>query len=84
MCDYSLHQSRPANIGDKLITRNFNTGTRGFASPDDRTTAVCILPGTELAFSEDVNNARANLWFLAFAEIICRTFSLSAFWFDGT
>ena len=56
MCDYSLHhvKSRPANIGEKLITRNFNTGTRGFASPDDRTTAVCILPGTELAFSEDV------------------------------
>src|SRR5437667_16823 len=48
MCDYSLHhvKSRPANIGEKLITRNFNTGTRGFASPDDRTTAVCILPGT--------------------------------------
>ena len=56
MCDYSLHhvKSRPANIGDKLITRNFNMGTRGFASPDDRTTAVCILPGTELAFSEEV------------------------------
>ena len=63
MCDYSLHhvKSRPANIGDKLITRNFNTGTRGFASPDDRTTAVCILPGTELAFSEDVKWAPFSL-----------------------
>src|SRR5205823_12084731 len=63
MCDYSLHhvKSRPANIGEKLITRNFNTGTRGFASPDDRTTAVCILPGTELAFSADVKWAPFSL-----------------------
>jgi hypothetical protein len=56
MCDFSLHhvKSRPAKVGDRLMTCNFNTGTRGFASPDDRTTAVCILPGTELAFSEEV------------------------------
>jgi hypothetical protein len=32
----------------------FHTGTRGFAAPEDSTTAVCILPGTELAFSEEV------------------------------
>ena len=59
MCDFSLHhvKSRPAKVGDKLRTCNFNTGTRGFASPDDSTTAVCILPGTELAFSEDVQCA---------------------------
>src|SRR6516165_871244 len=52
MCDYSLHQvkSRPAKVGDKLMTINFRTGTRGFAAPEDSTTAVCILPGTELAF----------------------------------
>lgn len=56
MCDYSLHQvrSRPAQVGDKLTTRNFGTGTRGFAAPDDLATAVCVLPGTELAFSEEV------------------------------
>src|SRR4249919_2445548 len=53
---YSLHhvKSRPAKVGDKLRTVNFNTGTRGFAAPEDSTTAVCILPGTELAFSEEV------------------------------
>src|SRR5215467_14039918 len=63
MCDYSLHhvKSRPAKVGDKLTTRNFNTGTRGFVSPDDRTTAVCILPGTELAFSADVKWAPFSL-----------------------
>src|SRR5215510_3732203 len=56
MCDFSLHhvKSRPAKVGDKLTTRNFNTGTRGFAAPEDSTTAVCILPGTELAFSDEV------------------------------
>src|SRR4051794_5412720 len=56
MCDYSLHhvKSRAANVGDKLTTRNFGTGTRGFAAPGDATTAVCVLPGTELAFGEPV------------------------------
>jgi hypothetical protein len=45
MCDYSLHhvKSRPAKVGDKLTTRNFNTGTGGFAAPEDATMAVCIL-----------------------------------------
>jgi hypothetical protein len=56
MCDYSLHhvRSRAAQVGDKLTTRNFGTGTRGFAAPEDPTTAVCVLPGTELAFAEDI------------------------------
>jgi hypothetical protein len=56
MCDYSLHnvKSRPAKVGDKLTTRNFNTGTRGFAAPEDVNTAVCVLPGTELAFKRMV------------------------------
>jgi hypothetical protein len=65
MCDYSLHhvKSRPATVGDKLRTFNFSTGTRGFAPPDDRTTAVCVLPGTELAFSEEVQCAPAAFGF---------------------
>jgi hypothetical protein len=56
MCDYSLQnvKSRAAQVGDKLTTRNFGTGTRGFSAPEDSTTAVCLLPGTELAFSEPV------------------------------
>src|SRR5580704_17282945 len=51
MCDYSLHnvKSRPAKVGEKLKTQLFNLGTRGFASPEDANTAVCVLPGTELA-----------------------------------
>lgn len=56
MCDYSLHgvRSRPAKGGEKLVTTDFGTGTRGFASPTDLKTAVCLLPGTELAFSREV------------------------------
>jgi hypothetical protein len=56
MCDYSLHnvKSRPAKVGDKLTTHNFNTGTRGFAAPEDPSTAVCVLAGTELAFATEV------------------------------
>ena len=55
MCDYSLHhvKSRSAKVGDKLTTRNFGTGTRGFAAPEDVTMAVCVLPGTELAFAQE-------------------------------
>jgi hypothetical protein len=52
MCDYSLQslKSRPAKVGDKLITRDFGTGTTGFAASDDLEVAVCVLPGTELSF----------------------------------
>ena len=54
MCDYSLQhaKSRPAQVGDKLETRNFGTGTTGFCDAADRDVAVCLLPGTELAFDE--------------------------------
>ena len=57
MCDYSLHLvvSRPAKVGDKLVSTRFpETITRGFASVDDRNVAVCLLPGTELAFEKEV------------------------------
>jgi hypothetical protein len=56
MCDYSLQhvRSRPAKVGDKLNTHDFGTGTRGFAAAEDAGVAVCVLPGTELAFSSPV------------------------------
>jgi len=56
MCDYSLHnvKSRPAKVGDKLSTRDFGTGTRGFAASEDVNVAVCVLPGTELSFAGEV------------------------------
>ena len=55
MCDYSLHNvvSRPARVGDKLVSTSFlNSCTRGFAAVDEPNVAVCLLPGTELAFEE--------------------------------
>jgi hypothetical protein len=41
-------------VGEKLVTHDFGTGTRGFAAPEDCSVAVCILPGTELAFEKPV------------------------------
>jgi hypothetical protein len=57
MCDYSLHNvaSRPARVGDKLVTTAFaNSCTRGFAADGEPNVAVCLLPGTELAFEADL------------------------------
>jgi len=56
MCDYSLQnvQSRPAAIGDKLVTHNFGTGTRGLAASENLEMAVCLLPGTEIAFPDGI------------------------------
>jgi hypothetical protein len=59
MCDFSLQhaKSRPAVVADKLVSHNFGRGTIGFKSVDDPigdATAVCILPGTELAFDEPI------------------------------
>ena len=59
MCDYSLHvmSSRPARSAETLVTSDFfGTKTRGFRSPADPATAVCLRPGTEIAFK---NNARS-------------------------
>ena len=71
MCDYSLHnvKSRPAKVGDKLTTRNFNTGTRGFAAPEDGSTAVCVLPGTELAFASEVRCGPSGLFGLKVSTV---------------
>ena len=57
MCDYSLHlvASRPAKVGDKLVTTKFkNSLTGGFAAVEEPTVAVCLLPGTEVAFEREV------------------------------
>jgi hypothetical protein len=57
MCDYSLHllTSRPAKVGDRLISTKFNNSlTRGFAGIEDLSVPVCLLPGTEIAFEKDI------------------------------
>jgi hypothetical protein len=58
MCDYSLHYvaNRPAKVGDKLVTTKFRESyTRGFAAVGEPDVAVCLLPGTELAFDREVD-----------------------------
>ncbi len=57
MCDYSLENqiSRAAEVGDKLVTSSFPmTPTRGFCAENEAGVAVCLLPGTELAFEGPV------------------------------
>ncbi len=65
MCDYSLHAvaTRPAQVGETLITTTFRgTSTRGFASESDPNVAVCMLPGTELAFEREVRYDNRWIW----------------------
>jgi hypothetical protein len=62
MCDYSLEHvaSRPAQVADRLVTTSFaGTISRGFAAADDVNVAVCLLPGTELAFEREVSYEHA-------------------------
>lgn len=65
MCDYSLHAvaTRPAKVGETLVSTTFpGTATRGFASESEPDVAVCMLPGTELAFADDVKYESQWLW----------------------
>jgi hypothetical protein len=65
MCDYSLHAvaTRPAKAGETLITTTFRgTSTKGFASEAEPEVAVCLLPGTELAFADNVKYDSRWFW----------------------
>src|SRR5215469_18617710 len=73
MCDYSLHHvaSRRAKVSDKLITMELaRSSNRGFAAVGELgaklvihdsppQVAVCLLPGTELAFDDEVRYDRS-------------------------
>lgn len=62
MCDYSLHlvASRPARVGDKLVSTRFPCSTtHGFATVEEPDVAVCLLPGTEVAFERDIESRSA-------------------------
>lgn len=61
MCDYSLHHvaSRPAKVEDRLVSTAFpNSITRGFSAVGEPNVAVCLLPGTEIAFDREVERER--------------------------
>jgi hypothetical protein len=62
MCDYSLEHlvSRAAKVGDKLVTTRFGQGlTGGFCATDEPNVAVCLQPGTELAFVREIEGQTA-------------------------
>jgi hypothetical protein len=64
MCDYSLEHlaSRPAKVGDKLVTTTFkHSFTGGFCAIGEANVAVCLKPGTELAFDSEIR-IPAGLW----------------------
>lgn len=53
MCDYSLNgiASRPARVGDRIVSTRFAaTFDRGFGLLGARDIAICLMPGTEIAF----------------------------------
>lgn len=67
MCDYSLHTvaSRPATVGDELVTTRFPLSiTRGFSAVGEPNVAVCLLPGTELAFEKEAERDCLLAWLL--------------------
>ena len=75
MCDYSLElvASRPAKVGDKLISTGFpRTSTRGFASVDDSNVAVCLLPGTELGFEDEVRCETGFVFYRSLGHRVAR------------
>ena len=64
MCDYSLEHiaSRPAKVGDKLVTTKFSRSlTGGFCAIGEPNVAVCLQPGTELAFEREIE-APSGFW----------------------
>jgi hypothetical protein len=75
MCDYSLHNvaSRPAKVGDKLVSTKFdNCFTRGFAAVGEPNVAVCLLPGTEVAFEKEVEYDRSVFPIVQLGEKVAR------------
>jgi ribosomal 50S subunit-recycling heat shock protein len=74
MCDYSLHHvmSTPAKVGDKLVSTSFvHASTRGFCAEGRPDVAVCVMPGTELAFEADIECDR-GMSFLPRRKIAAR------------
>jgi hypothetical protein len=64
MCDYSLEHvaSRPAKVGDKLVTTRFGHSlTGGFCAVGEPKVTVCLRPGTELAFDSEIR-VPAGFW----------------------
>jgi hypothetical protein len=64
MCDYSLQHlaSRPAKVGEKLVTTHFKHSlTGGFCAVGKPDVAVCLMPGTEVAFEREIES-KSKFW----------------------
>ena len=64
MCDYSLetYRSRPAQLGERYETHQFQSRSIGFIVPGDPSTAVCMACDTKLRLEgipESVQRATA-------------------------
>ena len=62
MCDYSLemYRSRPAQLGERYETHQFQSRSIGFIAPGDPSTAVCMACDTKLALEDIVARGRGN------------------------
>jgi hypothetical protein len=63
MCDYSLehYRSRPAQLGERYETHQFQSRSIGFIAPGDCATAVCMACDTRLrleGISERIQRAK--------------------------
>ena len=79
MCDYSLSllASRPAKSGDRLVLTKFaGTATRGFTEVGKPHVAVCLQPGTQIAFEADVTYER-RFFFLRTKRLPARVASFT-------
>ena len=53
--DHLVGAGEAAKVGDQLVTTQFNNSiTRGFAAVGEPNVAVCLLPGTEVAFEKEI------------------------------
>jgi hypothetical protein len=55
-----------------VTTKFKNSLTRGFAAIEEPTVAVCVLPGTEIAFEQDVQYCHSLLPNQKVAERLAR------------
>ena len=71
MCDYSIEncKTRDARVGDRLVSGRIRTTdaagwtrSKGFHAEGDNGIAVCLRPGTELAFEDDVRWRQSCRW----------------------
>ncbi|MBX4191893.1 hypothetical protein KW798_00170 [Candidatus Parcubacteria bacterium] len=70
MCDYSAKdvKKRAAEKNDILVSHSISRHTRGFVAVTDPTTAVCLLPGTELAFDKEIAIDSERAGFIGFIK----------------